>query len=86
MRLYGKRECKASQLKLNQGTLNSQIGNEKGIFFIKERLVGIFNLNSRVELEFVNDMRGYTELSQYVKVSIVKTTRSILLTSATIQV
>lgn len=58
----------------------------KRYFFHKERLLGILNLNSRVELEIMNDMRGYAELWQYVKVSIVKTTRSILLTRATIQV
>ncbi len=34
----------------------------------------------------MNDMRGYTELWRYVKVTIVKITRSIKLTRATIQV
>lgn len=86
MRLHDTCECKAFCLKLYQGTVNNQILNIKGISFIKQRLLGIFNSNSRVELEIMNDMRGYTELWQYVKVSIVKTARSILLTHATIQV
>ena len=53
---------------------------------MKNDVLGMPSSNSRVKPSLVNDMRGYTELWQYVKVAVVKISRSIKLTRATILV
>jgi hypothetical protein len=54
--------------------VTSQIENINDILFLNGISKLLKATDSRLKLESANDMRGYTDLSQYVKVTIVRTT------------